>query len=91
MGYVYFIRPRNSQCLFKIGYTTRHPAARLRELQQGNHRQLEIYAWIYSPRYLNIKRQFYKVFAKNKHNTWFKIPSARLYSVICYNYSNNFN
>lgn len=70
MSYVYVLRTgltaNDGTPVSKIGFTTRNPAVRLRELQTGSATQLTLAGYIASPRAKQLERLAHERFRPNK-------------------------
>lgn len=80
-GYIYCIHQINSD-FYKIGFTSKHPDKRLRELQTGNPHDLSV---IWYRAVINVKQVeciIHDYLVKYKYrNEWFKISREDIFSV----------
>lgn len=72
MSFVYFIgcQNRSGELRVKIGFTRRHPEARLMDFQPGSPEELDVLAYI--PGNLMLERALHENFKEQRlHNEWF--------------------
>jgi hypothetical protein len=84
MGYVYFIRDGGK--ITKVGRTKLKPEKRLRQLQTGNPRKLELIAWIEVADDVVVERDLHKKWADRRSphggSEWFKISRADIHTAL---------
>ena len=72
MSFVYFIGCQNSagELRVKIGFTRRHPEARLMDFQPGSPHELDVLSYV--PGDMELERRLHAAFAGCRlHNEWF--------------------
>lgn len=70
-GYVYLIKEVDAD-FYKIGYTTKKPEIRLKELQTGNPRLLKLVASYHTENYKHLERLLHETYKKNHYSgEWF--------------------
>lgn len=79
MGYVYLMLAVDSAGIesYKIGITRRHPEKRLKQLQTGNSRKIDLIAYYESEHYAKIERNLhlkYFSYRTESENEWRELP-----------------